>query len=343
MVNVGIIGIGFMGVTHFKALQEVEGAQVAAISTRDAQKLSGDWRSIKGNFGDGGGQHDVSKIARYAQWEELLADESIDLVDVCLPTHLHRDVCIAALKAGKHVLVEKPLSLSLDDADAMIAAATQAKRMLMVGHVLRFFPAFAEAHSIVHGGAFGALLGAHFKRIIAAPAWATDDHFEDVSKSGGPAIDLHIHDTDFVHYLAGVPQQVRASGITSERGAVTYLQTQYGYEGGKPCITSQSGALSMPSLPFEHGYDIYLEKATLQFNNLFTGEDIWLYPEDGEKQIVRPQRKDAFVAQLEHAVDCVRSGTPSQLISALSARQALAVCLEEQRSVISGEAMTITI
>lgn len=341
MVNVGIIGIGFMGVTHFKALQEVEGAQVAAISTRDAQKLSGDWRSIKGNFGDGGGQHDVSKIARYAQWEELLADESIDLVDVCLPTHLHRDVCIAALKAGKHVLVEKPISLALEDADAMIAAANEADRMLMVGQVLRFFPAFAEARALVHSGEFGALRGAHLKRIIAAPTWAADDHFEDISKSGGPAIDLHIHDTDFVSYLAGVPQWVRSCGLTTAQGAVTYLQTQYGYEDGTPCITCQSGALAMPGLKFEHGFDIYLEKATLQFNNLFTGDDIWLYPADGEKQIVKPQRPDAFVAQLQHAVDCLSSGTPSKLIAATIARQSLALCLLEQQSVLSGETVPI--
>ncbi|MDF2441783.1 MAG: hypothetical protein JWN98_2767 [Abditibacteriota bacterium] len=341
MIKVGIIGIGFMGVTHFKALQQIEGARVAAISTRDEQKLNGDWRSIKGNFGDSGGVQDVSQIARYPQWEEMLADESIDLVDVCLPTHLHRDVCIAALRAGKHVLVEKPLSLSLEDADAMLAVAEQAGRMLMVGHVLRFFPAFAEAHAIVHSGEFGALLGAHLKRVIAAPKWGADDHFDKVSKSGGPALDLHIHDTDFVHYLAGVPQQVRAIGVTNGQGAVTYLQTQYVYGGGTPCITSQSGALSMPGLPFEHGYDIYLEKATLQFNNLFTGDDIWLYTADGEKQIVRPQRKEAFVAQLEHAVECVRSNTPSQLIDATAARRALSVCLQEQQSVSLGQSVTI--
>jgi len=265
MINVGILGVGFMGVTHYKALQEVHGARVAAISTRDEAKLSGDWRGIRGNFGDSGGEQDLSGVARYRDWQELLADSSIDLVDICLPSHLHRSVTIAALEAGKHVLVEKPLALNLDDADAMVAAARDVNRLLMVGQVLRFFPAFAEAREIVRSRKYGDLRGAHFKRIISAPGWAADDHFADANKSGGAALDLHIHDTDFVHYLCGVPSQVRATGIATPDGSLLYLQTQYLYGDGGPAISCQSGAVAMPGLPFEHGFDIYLEKATLNF------------------------------------------------------------------------------
>ncbi|MBV9866378.1 MAG: Gfo/Idh/MocA family oxidoreductase [Abitibacteriaceae bacterium] len=341
MVKVGIIGIGFMGVTHFKALQQVKGARVTAISTRDPKKLNGDWRSIKGNFGDAGGQQDLAGIARYAEIDDLLADPNIDLVNICLPTHLHRAITIQALQTGKHVLVEKPIALTLKDADAMIAAATKAKRLLMVGQVLRFFPAFAEAHALVQSGKYGALRGAHLKRIISTPRWAADDHFEDISKSGGPALDLHIHDTDFVHYVAGVPQRVQSTGVVAKNGAITYLQTQYLYAGGGPCITCQSGAIATPSLMFEHGYDIYLEKATLQYNNLFTGDDIWLYPEKGQKRVLRPRRKEAFVAQLQHATECVAANRESDIIAAPLARQALAVCLQEQKSVLTGKAVNI--
>jgi predicted dehydrogenase len=341
MVNVGIIGIGFMGVTHYKAIQQIEGARVAAICTRNKEKLGGDWRSIQGNFGDSGGIQDVSQLSRYEDWRELLGDETIDLVDICLPTHLHREVTIAALQAGKHVLVEKPLALNLEDADAMIAAANEAERMLMVGQVLRFFPAFAEARALVQSGDYGKLLAAHLKRIIALPKWSSEDHFSDAGKSGGASLDLHIHDTDYVHFLAGVPDAVRATGVTEANGAINYLQTQYHYAGEAPCISCQSGAIAMPGLSFEHGFDIYLEKATLRYNNLGTGDDIWLYPAEGEKQILRPQRPDAFVAQLSHAVGCVASGQESELISARFARQALAVCLKEQEAVRSGDVVKV--
>ena len=111
MVRVGIAGIGFMGVTHYKAYADVPGAQVAAIFTRDAAKLAGDWRNVRGNFGDSGGVQDLSGVRCHADLDTLIADPEIDLFDLCLPSYLHRDVAIRALEAGKHVLVEKPIAL----------------------------------------------------------------------------------------------------------------------------------------------------------------------------------------------------------------------------------------
>ena len=86
MVNIGIVGIGFMGMTHYKAIAQVQGGQVAAIVSRDPKKRAGDWRDIQGNFGDGGGEQDLSGIRCYETLDELLADPEIDLVDICLPT-----------------------------------------------------------------------------------------------------------------------------------------------------------------------------------------------------------------------------------------------------------------
>lgn len=332
MVNVGIIGVGFMGVTHYKALQKTQGGRVAAISTRDQKKLAGDWSQIKGNFGDIGGVQDLNGVARYENWHDLLADETIDLVDVCLPTELHREVSIAALQAGKHVLVEKPLALSLEDADAMIEAAENAGRLLLVGHVIRFFPAFAHARELVRSEKYGALVGAHFKRIIGAPT-------PEKNRAGGAALDLHIHDIDFIHALCGVPAKVRATGVQSN-GALNYLQTQYIFDGDKPCISCQSGAISAPGLSFEHGFDIYLENATIQYNNLFTGDNLWLYTK-GEKQVVHPPGAEPFVAQLQHALDCVAANEDSPDIAAPFARQALAVCFKEIESATSGETVSI--
>lgn len=333
MVRVGIIGIGFMGVTHYKALQQVKAARVAAICTRDPKKLAGDWRSIKGNFGDAGGVQDLSRVACYAEIEALLADESIDLVDICLPTHLHREMTIAALRAGKHVLVEKPLALNLKDADAMIAAAAKAGRLLMVGQVLRFFPAFAEAHALASGGKYGKLLGLHLKRIISRPRWSADDHFEDASKSGGPVLDLHIHDTDFVQHMVGVPQRVQATGVLSANGDAVYISSQYLYDDKPIAVSAHCGAVSMSGVSFEHGFDLYLENGTLRFNNLQTGEEVQLATADGKVKTYRPRRKEAFVAQLQHAAECVRENKESPLISASQARASLAICLCERESV----------
>lgn len=343
MVKVGIIGIGFMGVTHFKALQDVEGAQVAAICTRNQEKLDGDWRSIQGNFGDSGGVQDLSGVARYREIDALLADDSIDLVNICLPTDLHRKVSIAALQAGKHVLVEKPLALNLEDADAMIEAAKTADRLLMVGQVLRFFPAFAEAFDILKSGQYGKLRALHLKRMISKPTWAVDSHFEDVNKSGGPILDLHIHDTDFIQHIVGVPQQVQSSGYIGESGTPLSINTQYLYEDQNIAVSAQSGALAMSGVSFEHGYDLYLEQATLRYNNLCTGEEVHLATADGNTQIYQPDRKDAFVAQLQHAVDCIHKGKESTMISASSARASLAICLQERHSLLTKSPMKVQV
>src|SRR5262245_31259856 len=113
MVRIGIIGIGFMGYTHFSAAQKLKGAKVVAIATRNHEKLAGDWTSIQGNFGPRGGLVDLSKVKGYADYSDLLADPNIDLVDICLPTDMHEKVVLEAIRAGKSVLVEKPISVDL--------------------------------------------------------------------------------------------------------------------------------------------------------------------------------------------------------------------------------------
>ena len=82
MVGIGIVGLGFMGMTHYHALGRVRGARVAAICTRDARKRAGDWRGIRGNFGPRGGRVDLSRVRTYSRIELLLDDETIDLVDI---------------------------------------------------------------------------------------------------------------------------------------------------------------------------------------------------------------------------------------------------------------------
>ena len=128
MVNIGIVGVGFMGVTHYKAMDKVKGGKVAALVSRDAKKRQGDWRSIQGNFGGGGGVQDLSRVNCYQTLDELLADPAIDLVDICLPTTMHVETSIRALAAGKHVLLEKPIAVNLRDADKIMAAAKKYRR-----------------------------------------------------------------------------------------------------------------------------------------------------------------------------------------------------------------------
>ena len=152
MINVGIAGIGFMGWMHYLAYQRVRGVNLAAVCTRDAKKLAGDWRGIKGNFGPPGEQVDLSRVAKYAELDALLADPKIDLVDICLPPDLHCDATIVALRAGKHVFVEKPMGLTAAECQRMVAAAKKAGKLVLCGQVLPFFPEYAHARQVIASG-----------------------------------------------------------------------------------------------------------------------------------------------------------------------------------------------
>ena len=336
MVRIGIAGIGFMGVTHFKAIERVKGARVAAICTRDPAKLGGDWRKVQGNFGGSGGVQDLSGIAQYADYAALLEDPKVDLVDICLPTSMHTEATMQALGAGKHVLLEKPISLSLKEADRLVAEARKRRLRLSVAHVLRFFPEFRLVKELVAGGEFGRVRAAHFKRIIAQPAWWDA---KDLERSGGPAIDLHIHDADFIQYVFGMPQSVTSSGFV-RRGVVEHIDTHYEYGGPSLAVSAEGGWLAQQGCPFEHGYDVYFEKATLKYNSSW-GQAPALLTDEGKTRKPRLSTQDGFVGEIQEAVNSVRDGVESKVLSGKSARDSLALCLKEVQSVKTGRRVRV--
>jgi len=339
MVRIGIAGIGFMGYIHYLAGQRLTGGSVAAICSRDKAKLAGDWRGIRGNFGPPGQTMDLSAVKKYERFDDMLADPELDLIDICTVTDQHAPMAIAALKAGKNVLVEKAIALTPADADAMLAAAKAAGKLLMVAHVLPFFPEFAFAAEAVRSGRFGKLLGGHLTRVIAKPDWSAN--IADADATGGPAVDLHIHDTHFIGLIAGVPDAVFSTGRV-EGNAVTYLTTSYLYGPGGPALTCSSGAVAMSGRPFAHGFELYLEKATLAFTN---GPLTVFTPDGKSEQPALDGGGDpitAFANELQAAVDGVKAGKEPELLSGRLARDALVLCHKEIESVRTGRAVPLS-
>jgi len=341
MVRIGIVGIGFMGRIHYLASQRLQGAKVAAVCSRDQAKLSGDWRNTRGNFGPEPGAVDLTGVKKYASVAELLKDPEIDLIDICTVTDQHAAIAIQALKAGKHVLVEKAIALSTSDADAMVAAAKQARKLLMVAHVLPFFPEFKFAAESIRSGKYGPVQAAFFKRIIAKPDWSTD--ISDAAKTGGPAVDLHIHDTHFIGLVWGMPKKVFSTGNV-EGDAVTYLTTSYLYGPGGPRVTCSSGAICMPGRPFVHGYEIFMERACLIYDS--GGTPLTQFTLDGKS--TRPELPgggdplSAFMDEIQTAVEGVSSGKEPDLLSGQLARDALVLCHRECESVKTGKAVSVS-
>ena len=348
-VRIGIVGLGFMGMTHFEAAKEVNGGHVAAIATRSAKKLSGDWSDIQGNFGPrGSAETDLTGIKTFSDYRDLLADPEIDLIHVCLPTDRHETVAIEALQTGKHVLVEKPIAIELDAAEKMLAEANAAGKLLMVAQVLPFFPEFRWARECVESGAHGKLLGAAFRRVITPPTWSKD--ISDFRNLGGWGIDLHIHDNHYIGLLCGVPRQVFSRGILKE-GLVNHVCTQYIYDDPEMTVSCISGGIAAGELKFAQSFEIFLERATLQFdagtygNEWVVNRPLTLIPDAGEILTPDPGGSGtwcaAFTEEIQAAVDAVQSGTAPTVLSGELACNALKLCYAEAESIRSGLPVTV--
>ncbi|HVC94668.1 MAG TPA: Gfo/Idh/MocA family oxidoreductase [Pirellulales bacterium] len=337
MIRVGIVGVGFMGMIHYLAYQKARGVKVAAIATRDGKRLAGDWRGIQGNFGPPGTLMDLGPIGRFERWQDLLADPKIDLVDICLPPALHENVAVAALAAGKHVLSEKPIALTVAEGKKMAQTAKRAGKQLLVGHVLPFFPEYAHARQLIAGGKYGRLLGGHFKRIVSDPLWLKD--FYDPKAVGGPVVDLHIHDAHFIRLICGMPKAVFSTGRTHGE-VVEFVNTQFLFDDRDLVVTAASGVIQQQGRGFTHAFEIYLEKATLLYDFSVLGGvpttsmPLTVLTPDGKAVQPKLPEVDGFVAELTEAARAVRGGRASEVLSGELALDALTLCHRETESVL---------
>jgi len=329
MLRIGIHGLGFMGMMHYLAYQRLDGVRVTAICETLPERRQGDWTKIKGNYGPQGTQMDLTGIKTYANAEELFADPNVDLVDICLPPNQHAPMTIAALKAGKHVFCEKPITLSLADADAMTAAAEANKKLFMVGHVLPFLPAYAFVYDAVRTNKYGKVIGGHFDRVISDPVWLKD--FYNMSTIGGPLLDLHIHDAHFIRLLFGMPKQVQSIGRL--RGEVPeYFSTLFTFADPTLVVTSTSGCIFQQGRPFMARSEVHFEKATI----VVDGSGTTILTEDGQvlpADVAALDEIGWFVNELTEVTDSVSRGEVSPILGGTLARDALVIALKEMESI----------
>ena len=223
-----------MGATHATAVTQLPDDSLAAVCTSDESRLNGDLTDVGGNLGTSFGKLDFSQVRKYREWEELVADETIAVVDICLPTQFHAPVTQAALQAGKHVFCEKPMALTTPDCEAMMKTALAAGRLLMIGQVLRFFPVYKLLKQAIDTREWGRIRSATFVRKCGVPQWSK--WLNDEARSGGALMDLLVHDIDQALWMFGLPDRVSAKSIG---GPDTVMATLI-YPGG-PEVRIQGG------------------------------------------------------------------------------------------------------
>jgi predicted dehydrogenase len=298
-MNVAVLGLGFMGAMHAKAWRSVKGATLAGVMSSDTAKLSGDLRRIRGNLGGAGERVDFGAARRYPLVESALADSSIDAVDICLPTDLHAPVALAALRAGKHVLVEKPIALDFASASEVSEAAEKAGLVLMAGHVLRFIPAWNNLANWVKGRKVESAL---FQRRCGVPAWS--GWLGDPARSGGAVLDLLIHDIDFCISVWGMPEFASAKG--SREAGVDLVHAQLFYPECGPVVIE--GGWHQPwDYPFSMEYAVTADGLTCEWSSA-SGDT-----------------SDPFTAELQYFADCVSNGKAPDLCPPHHSAQAVAL------------------
>ncbi len=229
----------------------------------------------------------------------------------------------------------------------MLEAAEKAGKMLMIGHVLPFFPEYSFAYNAIVSGKYGTLLGGHFKRIISDPLWLPD--FYNPAVCGGPMIDLHVHDAHFIRVVCSMPTAVHSVG--SMRGEVAErFTTQFLFDDPGLVVTASCGVINQQGRPFTQGYEIYLEQATLLFDAGTIGKD-WVvgYPVtvlSSDGRVIRPKLRsgdpcDAFVNEIKEVLRAICTETPSALLAGKLAYDAIVLCEKQTRSIRSGRAVKL--
>ena len=189
------------------------------------------------------------------------ATRTSNLVDICLPTPFHRTYAERAFAAGKHAVVEKPLALTLTDADAIIAAASAAGKYLMVGHVLRFWPEYLAVRDKLLSGELGQPIAATAQRLSNLPQWA--EWFRDPQKTGGAVLDLMIHDLDMLNWLFGKPRRVSATGIKEPNGGWNHVTALISYD--RVEAEAEASFLMPRDFPFTAGMRILCTGGVLEY------------------------------------------------------------------------------
>lgn len=322
-IRIGVAGLGFMGCAHLQAFARIPRARVAAVMDRDEKRLSGDLSESGGNLGIPGLRMDFTGMSRYRDFSELIEDEGIDAVDLCVPTHLHAEWSIAALRRGLHVMVEKPMALTADDAARMCEEAARASRVLMVAHVLRFMPAYEELRKLLHAGRLGRVRSALFRRRTAVPEWAEWEF--DRSKNGGGVFDLLIHDVDMALLLFGEPVAVDAWGHEDLRGGVDQLTAQLHYA-DVDSVTITGGWHHRGAYPFSMEYTVVGDEGVVEFSS--AGRPATVYWKDGRHEELNSSTADPYQAELEYFIECCAESKPPALCPPEASAAAVRVALQ---------------
>lgn len=337
MLKVGIVGMGGMGRHHSRRYPQIPNARITAIADIVPERLAVDGL-VQTNLEDSAGSSDLSGVARYSEGMDLISEADVDVVDICLPTYLHADYSIAAMEAGHHVICEKPMALTAEDAARMATASEQTGQLLMVAQVVRFWPEFEFLREQIEKQTYGALRSLNMWRVGSRPGWSPDNWFLDPSLSGGMILDLHIHDVDYANAVFGKPDRIYATGrMTDIAKAYDVVHACFSYDDG-PQVHMHAG-WSAGQVPFSAGFDAWFDEAMVMYHQ---GElRVFVGPDAEQPEVPDLSGGDGYRNEIAYFLSCVETGTQPIRCLPTSSRDSMLLIARELASMESGQVVEL--
>lgn len=301
MLKVGLVGVGGISGAHIPAWNEMEDAELVAICDIRTERME--------KYPD---------KRHYTDFDEMLANEELDILDICLPTYLHADFAVKAMEKGINVITEKPISLKNEDVERVYSTAEKNNVKFMVAQVLRFWPEYELLKEIYDSKRYGKLLSGTMTRLGGYPKWSWDGWMMDEKRSGLVPFDLHIHDLDFMVYAFGMPKV--AHRYRSKLPKQDFMSVTYDF--GDFSINSEASWYAT-CYPFTAEFRFQFEDAVVSNENgkmmiyLKDDEKIDLSQDaEGDTGAINLPKSDAYANEIIYFANCVKNNLPVEKVRA---------------------------
>ena len=294
MLKVALVGVGGISGAHIPVWEQMDDTELVALCDIREEKME--------NYRN---KH------CYTDFDEMLKNESIDILDICLPTYLHADFAIKAMNQGIHVISEKPISLKKEDVKRVYDAARENNVKFMVAQVLRFWPEYEFVKELYDSKKYGKLISGSMQRLGAIPQWSWDNWMADENRSGLVPYDLHVHDLDFMIYAFGIPKNVKSNRSKSKNADVIHAVYEF-----DDFFVSSDATWYNVSYPFTSNFRFQFEHAVVEKKD----EELIVYEENGniikigdEDEVkgdtgsINLPKSNAYANEIRYFTDCVEN------------------------------------
>jgi len=324
-----------MGSTHARAYASLPDVQVVGVSSLSYEEAAVLAKEV-------GAEPFTDATA-------LATDHRVDAISITLPTHLHKEYVITALNAGKHVFVEKPMSLTVEDCDAMIKASQKNNRLLMVAHVLRFWPEYMVLAEVVQSGQLGRPLAATAFRLSARPTWGWDNWFANPAFSGGAVFDMQVHDVDVLNWIFGTPKTVYSRGERGHTEGWDHVLTLIDY--GEATAFAEGSVLMPKGYPFYQSLKVLCETGSAEFTfraasagvetGTAEGTTLVLYETGQPPRRLDREDTDAYENEVTYFINCLRGEHTPDRGTATQGRLAVQTAAAARRSLETNQVVVL--